>query len=842
MLEARQSPAAAKVILEITTRNPGITRPLLLYRLLQLVVFPFIVVYFASRLLTNQAYRAHFAERLGFFPRTFKRTDSNAIWLHAVSLGEVVSAIPLIKELRARHPEIPFYVSSSTVVGRKAAERQISTLVDGIFYAPLDFVWCVRRVLRAIRPAILVILETEIWPNLYSEVKRTGAGLAVVNGRISDRTWPRYLSARPFFRPILSLVDAIMAQSSTDYDRYRQLGVRQDLLQVSGNLKYDSALSVRKLDIPTFAAKQIWVAASTVGPNERGSVHPHSLDEDDLIIQIFVRLKREFPALLLILAPRQPARFDVVAAKLKAAQLTFVRRSQLLNRRIAAELQLPGVLLLDTIGELAATYTLANVVFVGGSLAPRGGHNILEPAAAGAPIIVGPHMQNFASIAQDFLTASAMLQVKDETELLQALQSLLADSHAARTLGERGRAEVLKRAGTAARIAERLWPIYYAANTRPPASELITFPLKLLSLLWTAGGYLKRSQSEKLARSLPPLAAPVVSIGAITVGGSGKTPFTKYLTQLLLDRGDSPAILTRGYRRRSPQRNLVLSPGMKIASAFTGDEAQIFLRAAQAPLGIGANRYETAKILLKQYPDTNVLLLDDGFQHARLPREVDIVLIDGLDPFGGRETVPLGRLREPLPQLRRADIFVVTRAESPEKFHEIRRELELYNDDAPAFRTRLIARRWRDYLAGEELAVPAGARVAAFCGLGNPRNFWNTLERLGLKIVFQWTFGDHHSYTPVEIQRIAHQARAHGAELLVTTEKDRINLPDHMDQALKGMKLAWLEIELELEDVTGFLAAFDRALSGEASSAQSYPRDRRAVLSATPGRPSPQSR
>jgi tetraacyldisaccharide 4'-kinase len=428
-------------------------------------------------------------------------------------------------------------------------------------------------------------------------------------------------------------------------------------------------------------------------------------------------------------------------------------------------------------------------------------------------------MDNFAAIAHDFREASAMVQVKDEQELLDHVRALLADPERAKALGERARTVVLKRAGAALRISEKLWPIYYGSYRRPPASGLARLPLRLLSYLWTAGGYWKRAHSEKVARSLPPLPAPVVSIGAITVGGSGKTPFTKYLTQLLQKRGDSPAILTRGYRRRSPQPNLVLSPGMDVAAALTGDEAQIFLRSAQAPLGIGANRYETGKILLAQYPETNVLLLDDGFQHARLARDVDIVLIDGLDPFGGGATLPLGRLREPLDALNRADIFVVTRAESTEKFDAIRRSLARYNDAAPVFRTRLIARRWRDYLSGEPVQVAAGTAVAAFCGLGNPQNFWNTLDGLGLNVVFKWAFGDHHAYTPVEMQRTAHQARAHGATMLVTTEKDRINLPDYLEQALKGMPVAWLEIELELEDETGFFAAFDRALAGRPTAA-----------------------
>ena len=808
-------PQAAKVILEITTRNFGITRSLLLYRLLEFVAFPSILVYFIYRLIRDKAYRPHFRERLGFLSRTFDRTEPNSIWLHAVSVGEIVSAVPLIKQMRADHPERPFYVSSSTIAGRKAADQQLSSLVDGVFYAPIDFVSCIRRVLAAIRPALLIVLETEIWPNLYAEVKRSGAGLALVNARISDRTWPRYLSARPFFRPILCLPDRIMVQSSTDYSRYVQLGVSEDRLEVAGNLKYDAAVAPRPVDLPTFGAKQVWVAASTVGPNERGSVRPHEVDEDDIVIATFQGLCADFPELLLILAPRQPSRFEAVASKLKTAHLSFIRRTAMQDGH-ASDLRLPGVLLLDTIGELSGTYAAADVVFVGGSLAPRGGHNILEPAAASAPIIVGPHMENFAAIASDFREASAMVQIGSASELDAAVRSLLMNPEDAKRLGERARTVVLKRSGTAAGVAARLWPIYYRSQRRTSNTELVRLPLELLSYLWKTGGYLKRWYSERWAASLPPLPAPVVSIGAITVGGSGKTPFTNYLTQLLLQRGDTPAILTRGYRRRYPERNLVLSPGTEVDAAFTGDEAQILLRSSRAPLGIGANRYETAKILLVQYPETNILLLDDGFQHARLARDLDIVLIDGLDPFGGRATVPLGRLREPLEALSRADIFVVTRAENTAKFEAIRGELARYNESAPVFRTRLVARRWRDYLTGETVEVPAGTRVAAFCGLGNPQNYWNTLDSLGLERVFQWAFGDHHAYTPVEIQRTAHQARTYGAELLVTTEKDRINLPNHLERALKGMRLAWLEIELQLEDETGFFAAFDSALAGKA--------------------------
>ncbi len=764
------------------------------------------------RVSKNRTYRSHFGERLGFLPRVFTRTEPKSIWLHAVSVGEVASAVPLIQHLRSNQPKIPIYLSTSTVAGRRAAERQIASLVNGIFYAPLDFVFCIRRVLHILRPALLIILETEIWPNLYAETRRSGAQIAIVNGRISDRTWPKYLAAKSFFHPILMLVNTVAAQSFIDLERYAQLGIPRSRVQNLGNLKYDAALAPIHLNLPTFGAEKIWVAASTVGPNERGSIRRHAVDEDELVLQIFRRLAPEFPRLLLILAPRQPARFDAVAEKLASSHIPFVRRSASSKNSESVTLPLPGVLLLDTIGELSATYSLADVVFVGGSLAPRGGHNILEPAAAGAPVIVGPHMENFAAITNDFLESSAIIQIPESSALLPAVRELLKDPERSRELGRHAQSVARQQSGATARIAQKLWDTYYCGEVRKPQPPLFTWLLCFGSRLWVTGGRWKRRKDEKDSHSRPVLPVPVVSVGGITIGGSGKTPFTRYLADELLARQRHPAILTRGYRRRSPAKTLVFPPGAKVHAAVTGDEAQIFLRAGAAPIGIGTDRYQTAQILLEAFPETDTLLLDDGFQHARLLRDVDIVLLDGLDPFGGEEAVPFGRLREPLESLTRADIVVVTRAENSALFGAIRSRLQDYNVDAPVFRTRLIPRRWRDYDSGGTLHDLQGRRVAAFCGLGNPQNFWNTLEWLGLNATYRWAFADHHAYTPVDIARLAHQARAHGADLLVTTEKDRMNLPENLDSSLKKMNLAWLEIDLELDDKAGFFEALDKLL------------------------------
>ncbi len=689
------------------------------------------------------------------------------------------------------------------------AERQAKLWVDGIFYSPTDYAWCVRRVLRLLRPAVLVVLETEIWPHLFAETKRTGAQLILANARISDRTWPRYEQFRWFFSPVLALADLVFAQSNLDAERYQILGVDPAHVLNNGNLKYDAVPEPSaRLPLSLGDAEQVWIAASTVGANERGSAHKHSVDEDDIVLDVFIELAQEIPRLLLILAPRQPQRFDAVAEKLAQRKIPYVRRTEM-EQNGATMPRAPAVLLLDTVGELARCYALANVVFVGGSLAPRGGHNILEPAAVGAAILVGPNMQNFRAIAADFAAASALVEVPDAEALRKAVRHLLKNPAEARALGERARTVVERRRGLATQLAQEIGARRPQVFLREPRNWLQRSILDALARLWIAGGERKRRRGEACAQRRGRLPLPVISVGGITLGGSGKTPFCNHLASELRRRGYHPAILTRGYHRRSPAKFVLLPPGANALPSLTGDEAQIFLRSGHASVAIGADRYEAGRALLQHAPGVGVFLLDDGFQHARLPRDVDIVLIDGLDPFGGSAVVPQGRLREPLTALQRAHLFVVTRAPDRARFDAIRDSLQQWNCNAPVFAARLEAHRWRWWSGGSSSGFPAGTRVAAFCGLGNPANFWKTLESFGLNVELRWAFSDHHLYKPVELKRLVDLARARDIDLLVTTEKDSVNLPQDLASLLGDIRLAWLPIELILDDPENFFAHLD---------------------------------
>jgi tetraacyldisaccharide 4'-kinase len=787
-----------------------------LYRLLQILGLPFLVVYFLLRCLKDRRCFRQFGQRLGFLPDSYRQTREGAIWLHAVSVGEVFSASGLLRRLRAEIPRAPLYVSATTLAGKAAAEDKLRGLADGVFYAPIDYCSAVRRVLRTLRPRAVVVMETEIWPNLYREAKRAGCALVVVNGRISDRAAPRYRRLGWFFRQALAWPDAILAQSEISARRYLELGAPAEKVRVAGNLKYDfeprrAVEAVRELVTRT-GPKEIWIAASTTAPAEDGDP-----DEDAVVVEAFEALAR--PGLLLILAPRKPERFETAAALLRRKSLRFLRRSELCE---GARIELPGVLLLDTIGELSSLFGLAHVVFMGGTLARRGGHNILEPAFYRRAIVVGPHMENFSEIARKFLGGRGVYLIPTGAELAGAVAKLLDDGALRAELGlTAGELAESERGATARAVAEIDRYYWQAVPAFRPPAPLVAL-LWPLSRLWLLGGRWKRAWARPVR-----LATPVISLGGLTVGGTGKTPFVLWLAGRLKAAGIQPAILTRGYRRRASRKVTILGPGERAPVAQTGDEAQSYLRASIGPVGIGADRAAAARRIEERF-HPGVFLLDDGFQHFRLARSLDIVLIDALDPFGESQPVPLGRLREELQALRRADIVVITRVEAGQRLEGIEAVIRRYNPAAPIYKSRVVAERWQPRsVTAKPLADARGSEpnhdrkgvevtgpVAAFCGLGNPESFWRTLEGLGIRPVLRRAFPDHHRYSAEELRELTQEARSRGAEALVTTEKDLMNLPDGWGDTTRPLEVLWLPIRFEIDAADELLARLRVGISG----------------------------
>ena len=266
----------------------------------------------------------------------------------------------------------------------------------------------------------------------------------------------------------------------------------------------------------------------------------------------------------------------------------------------------------------------------------------------------------------------------------------------------------------------------------------------------------------------------------------------------LRQMGRNPAILTRGFKRKSAQPIVLVQRGTRATLDLTGDEAQLFIRSGHAHIGIARDRFQAGQQVEKQMsPD--VFLLDDGFQHQKLARKHDVVLIDALDPFAGG-VFPLGRSREPAVALRRATAIILTRADLAHPNVGLERKLREINPTVPIFRSRVVPLEWVNLASGQTVRVDKPfQKCAAFCGLGNPRSFWATLDELKLEVSFKWDFGDHHSYRPLELKRFAQQAVAAGAEVIVTTEKDAVNLPEQSSLMVGPLPLYWLRIGLEID-------------------------------------------
>lgn len=744
-----------------------------------------LLLYFLLRAVRKRGYWPSLAERFGFLPRSFKQTGPGAIWLHAVSVGEVLACAGFVAKLRAEFPNSRVFVSTTTLAGHATALQKLHGIAQGVFFAPFDSVWAVRRVLRTLQPSAVVIAETEIWPNLFRETKRTGATLVIVNGRISDRALPRYRRLVGLFRVVLPQVDAVLAQSKEMAERFRELGATE--VRDAGNLKFDFEPRAADANSPVLqwaAGAPVWIAASTMPPAEAGEV-----DEDDVVIAAFGELHRTHPDLRLILVPRKPERFDAAARKLEAAGIPYVRRSSMQGSG--------PVLLLDTIGELSGLFGAASVVFMGGTLPRRGGHNILEPALFAKPVIVGPHMENFQAIADELRAAGACVDIAGAGELAGAVERLLDDPAFADEVGRRAKECAEARRGATARAVRAIRELYNRGVPCYRMAQPWYGVACVLSHVWKWGSRRRQRRQRAQQRALE---VPVISVGNLTMGGTGKTPCVLRLVELLRAAGRKPGILTRGYGRGSAESHLALAPGAVMRAEHTGDEPQIFVRSRLAPVGIGADRYQAGKALLLGFaPD--LMLLDDGMQHLKLARDLDIVLIDALKPFGGGHLFPLGRLREPLDGLARAGAVLITRSAFSDLTPGIVNTLRRYNPDAPVFMAGVKPEAWVE-LPGD-LEYPVTERpfqnAGVFCGLGNPLAFRRTIESLGVTPVDMVEFPDHHRYRPHELRRIAEQMAALGAKALITTEKDVVNLCDDWQALLAPLQLYWLKVAMGIE-------------------------------------------
>jgi 3-deoxy-D-manno-octulosonic-acid transferase len=413
-----------------------VSRPL--YSLLIRLVLPFVFLSLALRGVRDRVYWKGWAQRLGFGAR---RDGARCLWLHAVSLGEMSAAAPLVRALLERHPERPLVLTSATPAGRARAQALFGTVAD-IRFLPYDSPGGTRRFLRRINPALALIMETELWPNLFHACAERGVPVVLASARLSQRSVSSYRRFSALIRGVFTDNVRIAAQAPSDAARFEQIGAASTSILVLGNVKFDIPLEAERAAEghslrDGFGARAVWIAGST-----------HA-GEDEQVLSAHAALLRERPDALLLLVPRHKERFEPVAELLAAKGVPFTRRSGGSTPQAMHQ-----VLLVDTLGELQRLYAAADVAFVGGSLVPIGGHNLLEPAALGLPVLTGPHNANARDIAQLLIEAGAAEVVADAAALGAALVRLLSDPDARARRGAAGRALIEANRGSVARLIE----------------------------------------------------------------------------------------------------------------------------------------------------------------------------------------------------------------------------------------------------------------------------------------------------------------------------------------------------------------------------------------------------
>ena len=424
---------------------------LILYSLALLLVLTLGAPWWLFRMATSGKYREGLTERLGLLPQRIRGSlTANVVWIHAVSVGEVLAASRLIEQLegkltgsggRRRHDQWRIMISTTTRTGQALARERFGA--ERVFYFPLDLGWAVRAWLRALRPRLLVLAETEFWPRMLTECRRARIPVAVVNARISDRSWPRYRRLARWWRPLLAPLALVLAQTELDATRLRELGAAN--VRVAGNLKYD----VRAPGESGLALK----LRRNLAPGARVLVCGSTLRGEEELLLDALTAGAVTGDVVTILAPRHPERFGEVADLLRRRGARWVQRSEW--GAAPDRLEAGTIFLLDSIGELASLYALADAAFVGGSLVPAGGHNPLEAAQFGVPVIMGPSYENFRGIVEKLREHNA-IRIAQPAELQSALAEMLSGSPESRAVGARARELFEREAGATERTVEAL--------------------------------------------------------------------------------------------------------------------------------------------------------------------------------------------------------------------------------------------------------------------------------------------------------------------------------------------------------------------------------------------------
>ena len=436
----------------------------LIYNLLLVLASPVLLLV----LLSKKRCRPGLRQRLGAFPENLRTQAGSVIWVHAVSLGEVVTVIPLVKALRRHYPHWSIVLSTMTQTGQEVVEKQLAGVAVH-FYLPLDFPWAVEAYVKRLRPVVFIFGETELWPNLLKSLYRQGVPTVLINGRLSSRSFKRYQMIGFFMRRVLSMVTMCLMQTERDAKRIKELGADPRRVHRTGNMKFDQTVDDRRASLPELSASSIGLSQDEM-MIVAGSTH--SEEEDHLLIA-YKKLCQRYPSVVLLIAPRYIERAAQVEEKIQAQGLNVVRRSHLdAPGETMGSVKGPRVIILDSRGELARVYGLGYVAFVGGTLSPIGGHNLLEPAQYGKPVLFGPHTDHCSEIANLLIQTGGGIQVQNGEELTLRLLEALGDPTRVRKMGEAAKGVIENNRGVVKRNLELIGSLFEAPKGPRSPSEI----------------------------------------------------------------------------------------------------------------------------------------------------------------------------------------------------------------------------------------------------------------------------------------------------------------------------------------------------------------------------------
>ena len=784
----------------------------LLYNIAAIIIVILIIPMFMVRSVREKGFVERIRQSLGFFPEHAldKVEKKDCIWVHAASVGEIVATSPLIKEFRKEFPKSPILVSVVTTSGYEMANRIIKD-ADAIIYFPLDLPWLAGHVLRRIRPRVFLPVETELWPNFLRTARKIHVPVMMVNGRISDKSVKQYKHLHSLLRDMIGTVKLFAMQSPIDAEYIMRLGAPKELVTVTGNTKFDQTYT----DVSP-EEKQKIIEEMGLSKNDgiflAGSTHR---GEEEAVLQAFKAVRETHPHARLVIAPRELLRTMEVVHLCRKAGFSVTTRTKLQNEAPQDE----DIVILDTIGELGKVYSIGDVVFVGGSLVPHGGHNILEPAAHGKAIVVGSHMFNFKDTYALFKNRDACLTVKNGEELAKQVTRLFDEPEHRHRMEEETRAIVRENKGASRKSAILLHQMLESYERSPEnrhhvrSTQKITnfqtyfidlvhskevdglFPHLIMGILYIFSLIYGLLVNIKLAGykygifQKQKLDCFVISLGNVTVGGTGKTPTAQRLARDIRDMGYRVVILNRGYRAKWHGEVGIVSDGKRLHmdAAEAGDEAYMLAKhLPEVPVLIGAERAKTGRYAMEHF-GAEVAILDDGYQHWQLERDLDILLVDAVNVFGNGYILPRGTLREPISHISRADICLMTKVDQAAagSCDYIRETVHRYNPEARIVesihqpRCFIPLTEWYVNIAsqGIDIAQMRGKRIMAVSAIGNPASFEQTLSDLGAVIIESLRYPDHHDYAMSEMTDIFQQAENAGAEAIVITEKDAVKIP-----------------------------------------------------------------